>query len=205
MKAHELSAQEMKRLIYQVNKRMYRLEKAGAHEFNTTYENALAVIQRGEKKMGKSRLTVPKNENRLREQYMKALEITGSGSYEELSKAHIKAEITKQKRREELETRKSKNDVIESNRKSSFKNSYDITDVDYATYNLLKSKDFKQLADALGSDVALKTIAPAINAGLGTSQLKKMIRDFLKQSENSDAYYQNELQKIVDATAEKYS
>lgn len=205
MKAHETTAMEMKRLIYQVNKRMYRLEKAGAHEFNTTYENALAVIQRGEKKTGKTRLTVPKNESRLREQYMKALEITGSGSYEELSKAHIKSEILKQKRRDELEMRKEKNETTELHRKSSFKNSYNISDVDYATYNLLKSKDFRQLADALGSDVALRTIAPAINAGLGTSQLKKMIRDFLKQSENSDAYYQNELQKIVDATAEKYS
>ena len=201
MKAHETTAQEMKRLIYQVNKRMYRLEKAGAHEFNTTYENALAVIQRGEKKLGKSRLSTPKNETRLREQYMKALEITGSGSYEELSKAHIKSEITKQKRREELENA----DTRETSRKSTFKNSYDITNVDYATYNLLKSKDFRQLADALGSETALKTIAPAINAGLGTSQLKKMIRDFLKESESADGYYQDKLQKIANETAVKYS
>lgn len=205
MKAHEITTSEMKRLIYQVNKRMYRLEKAGAHEYNTTYENALAVISRGEKKQGKTRLTVSKNPDRLREQYMKALEITGSGTYEELSKSHIQSEIKKQKRRQALETDNEKISGSEKNRKGTFKESFGITNVDYATYNLLKSKDFKKLADALGSDVVLETIAPAINAGLGTSQLTKMIRDYMNKSQSDDQYYQNKLEALAKETAVKYS
>lgn len=189
---HELHAQEMKRLIYQVNKRMYRLEKSGANKMNTVYENALAIIRRGETKSDKMRLSIPKNENRLKEQYLKALEITGSGNYEELSTKHIKSEIKKQKKI-----------AAEENRKASFRESYDIDAVDYATYNLLKSKDFKNLSQALGSDVALQTIAPAINTGLGTSLLKKMIREYMKTAD--DAYYQNILAAIVDTYVERYS
>lgn len=198
----EIKASEMKRLIYQVNKRMYRLEKSGANEFNTTYENALAIIRRNEMKKDKMRLSVPKNEKALKTQYMKALEIVGGGQYEELTKSHIDKQIKKQ-RKAEIEERE--RDGKLDKRQTTFKENYGIDRVDYATYNLLKSREFKQLADALGSDIALKTMVNAINAGLGTSQLKKIIREFLKESESADGYYQDRLQEIVDKYAERYS
>lgn len=202
----EIKAQEMKRLIYQVNKRMYRLEKSGANKFNTTYENALAIIQRGESKEDKKRLSIPKNENALKRQYMKALEIVGGGSYEELTTSHIKEQVKKQKREErEREEREREERGELDKREQTFHDDYGIDKIDYATYNLLKSRQFKQLADALGSDVALKTMANAINAGLGTSQLKRVIHDFMKVSESSDGYYQDKLQEIVDSYAERYS
>lgn len=202
----EIKAQEMKRLIYQVNKRMYRLEKSGADKFNTTYENALAIIQRGESKEDKKRLSIPKNENALKRQYMKALEIVGGGSYEELTTSHIKKQVEKQKREErEREEREREERGELDKREQTFHDDYGIDKIDYATYNLLKSRKFKQLADALGSDVALKTMAKAINAGLGTSQLKQVIHDFMKVSESSDGYYQDKLQEIVDKYAERYS
>lgn len=198
----EIKASEMKRLIYQVNKRMYRLEKSGANKFNTTYENALAIIQRGENKQDKKRLSIPKNENALKAQYIKALEIAGSGQYEELTKTHIEKQIKKQRQAEVEENERSgKLD----RRQTTFKENYNIDKVDYATYNLLKSREFKQLADALGSDIALKTMTNAINTGLGTSQLKKIIREFMKKSESADGYYQDSLQEIVDEYAERYS
>lgn len=198
----EIKASEMKRLIYQVNKRMYRLEKSGANKFNTTYENALAVIQRGENKQDKKRLSIPKNENALKAQYMKALEIVGGGQYENLTKSHIEKQIKKQRQAEiEENERIGKLDK----RQTTFKENYNIDKVDYATYNLLKSREFKQLADALGSDIALKTMTNAINTGLGTSQLKKIIREFMKESESADGYYQDSLQEIVDKYAERYS
>lgn len=205
---HELHAQEMKRMIYQVNKRMYRLEKSGANNMNSVYENALTIIRRGENKSNKMRLSIPKDENKLKEQYIKALEITGSGNYEELTTSHIKAEIKRQKiedKKRQLREMEERGEIptSEKNRKSTFSESYNIDDVDYATYNLLKTKDFKNLAQALGSDVALQTIAPAINTGLGTSQLKTMIRDFMKTS--GDGYYQNKLADIVDTYVERYS
>lgn len=198
----EIKASEMKRLIYQVNKRMYRLEKSGANKFNTTYENALAIIQRGENKQDKKRLSIPKNENALKAQYMKALEIVGGGQYENLTKSHIEKQIKKQRQAEiEENERIGKLDK----RQTTFKENYNIDKVDYATYNLLKSREFKQLADALGSDIALKTMTNAINTGLGTSQLKKIIREFMKESESADGYYQDSLQEIVDKYAERYS
>lgn len=196
--AREISTAEMTRLIYQVNKRLYRLEKSGAHQFNVTYENALAIIQRGENKSDKKRLTVSKNAERLHEQYMRALEITGSGQYEELSTAHIKSEIKKQR-----EASRDK-DVEEQKRRATFQQK-GIDAVDYAVYNLIKSREFKTLSEALGSDIVLRTLAPAINAGLGTSQLKELIRRYLKASQNDDQYYVDKLQSIVDDYAERYT
>lgn len=202
----EIKASEMKRLIYQVNKRMYRLEKSGADKFNTTYENALTIIRRNEKKSDKMRLSVPKNEKALKAQYMKALEIVGGGQYEELTKSHIDKQIRKQRK---VEMEKQKQELEEKGeldkRETTFKENYGIDKVDYATYNLLKSREFKQLADALGSDIALKTMVNAINAGLGTSQLREIIRKFLRASSDADGFYQDELQKIVDEYAERFS
>lgn len=201
-RAREISTAEMTRLIYQVNKRLYRLEKSGANQFNTTYENALAIIQRGESKQDKKRLTVSKNPERLREQYLRALEITGSGQYEELTTAHIKSEIKKQRARD-AETQADKR---EQKRKATYKQK-GIDDVDYAVYNLVKSREFRQLsgAESLTSDIVLRTLAPAINAGLGTSQLREIIRRYLKESQNDDQYYVDKLQKIVNEYAERYS
>ena len=205
-RATEIKASEMKRLIYQVNKRMYRLEKSGANKFNTTYENALAIIQRGESKDDKKRLSIPKNENALKQQYMKALEIVGGGSYEELTTSHIKEQIQKKKKEEKERIEKEREEKGElDKREQTFNDVYGIDKIDYATYNLLKSREFQQLAQALGSDIALKTMAKAINTGLGTTQLKKVVRDFLKSSESSDGYYQDKLQEIVDAYAERFS
>lgn len=200
--AREISTAEMTRLIYQVNKRLYRLEKSGANKFNSVYENALSVIQRGEQKQNKKRLTVSKNPERLHEQYMRALEITGSGQYEELTISHIKSEIKKGMRTAKNQPRdKSKE---EDKRVTAFQ-SKGIDSVDYAVYNLLKSREFKQLSESLGSDVVLRTIAPAVNAGLGTSQLREMIRKYLKASSDSDMYYVDELQSIVNEYAERYT
>lgn len=200
-RAREISTAEMTRLIYQVNKRLYRLEKSGANKFNTTYENALAIIQRGEKKSDKKRLTVSKNPERLHEQYLRALEIAGGGNYEELTTAHIKTEIKKQKLKE-LEEQTALN---EQKRIKTFSNRYDIDNVDYAVYNLIKSREFKQLTESLGSPIVMKALAPAINAGLGTSQLKQLIRRYLKESENDDQYYLDNLETIVNEYAERYT
>lgn len=200
-RAREISTAEMTRLIYQVNKRLYRLEKSGANRFNTTYENALSIIQRGEQKQNKKRLTVSKNPERLREQYMRALEITGSGQYEELTTSHIKSEIKKGLRTAKNEPRDKKKE--EEKRVTAFQ-SKGIDNVDYAVYNLLKSREFRQLSESLGSDIVLRTIAPAVNVGLGTSQLREMIRKYLKSSSDNDMYYVDELQSIVDEYAERY-
>lgn len=197
----EISTAEMTRLIYQVNKRLYRLEKSGANKFNTTYENALAIIQRNENKADKKRLTVSKNPERLHEQYLRALEIIGGGNYEELTTAHIKAEIRKQKLKE-LEEQTALN---EQKRVKTFSSKYDIDNVDYAVYNLVKSREFKQLTESLGSPIVMKTLAPAVNAGLGTSQLKELIRRYLKESQDDDMYYQDKLEKIVNEYAERYT
>ena len=199
--AREISTAEMTRLIYQVNKRLYRLEKSGANKFNTTYENALSIIQRGEQKQNKKRLTVSKNPQRLQEQYMRALEITGSGQYEELTTSHIKSEIKKGYRTSKNTPRDK--DSEEQKRVTAFRGK-GIDNVDYAVYNLLKSREFRQLSESLGSDVVLRTLAPAVNVGLGTSQLREMIRKYLKASSDNDMYYVDELQSIVDEYAERY-
>ncbi|MBR4806693.1 MAG: hypothetical protein IKZ64_02620 [Alphaproteobacteria bacterium] len=201
-RAREISTAEMTRLIYQVNKRLYRLEKSGGNQFNTTYENALAIIQRGEKKSDKKRLTISKNPERLHEQYLRALEISGGGNYEELTTAHIKSEIKRQREREQ----KLREENAEIKRRSKFQQK-GIDNVDYAVYNLIKSREFRMLsgAESLTSDIILRTLAPAINAGLGTSQLKQLIRRFLKESEGDDQYYMDNLETIVNEYAERYT
>lgn len=206
-RAKEPTVKEMQRLIYQVNKRMYRLEKSGASENNSMYENALAIIGRGEKKQGKKRLTVAKSETALKQQYMKALEITGSGNYEELTTEHIKKEterINRELRKQRLESDELTDDEIK--RKKTFSDFYGIGDIDYATYNLLKSREFQMLGstDSLHSDILLKTIAPAINVGLGTSQLRKMLREFMKDAEHGDGYYRDILERKVRDYVMKY-
>lgn len=201
-RANEPTVKEMQRLIYQVNKRMYRLEKSGASKNNTVYENALAIIGRGENKQGKKRLTVSKSEISLKQQYMKALEITGSGNYEELSTAHIKAETAKLKKQLQEERKPDE----EEKRQRTFSDMYGIEEVDYATYNLLKSREFQMLGgtDSLKSDILLKTIAPAINVGLSDRQLRKMLREFMKDAEHGDGYYRDILEKKVRDYVMKY-
>lgn len=201
-RAKEPTVKEMQRLIYQVNKRMYRLEKSGASENNTVYENALAIIGRGETKQNKVRLTVSKNETRLKQQYMKALEITGSGNYEELSTAHINAEIKRLNRESKIKSLEDN----ETKRVQTFHDVYGINEVDYATYNLLKSREFQQLGgtDSLRSNVLLETLAPAINIGLGTSQLKRMLREFMRESQTVDGYYRDKLENKVREYVMKY-
>lgn len=201
-RANEPTVKEMQRLIYQVNKRMYRLEKSGANKNNTVYENALAIIGRGENKQGKKRLTVSKSETALKQQYMKALEIIGSGNYEELSTAHIKTETAKLKK----QLREERKPDEEEKRQQTFSDFYGIEDVDYATYNLLKSREFQMLGgtDSLKSDILLKTIAPAINVGLSDRQLRKMLREFMKDAEHGDGYYRDILEKKVRQYVMKY-
>ncbi len=205
-KISDISASEKLRVIYQVNKRLYRLQKSGIASTSSAYENALAIIQRGEKKQNKQRLTAAKDPKRLNEQYLKALEIIGSGEYEDLSKAEIKKKIERQ-RREERQRRDREGDLwgdSDIKRRSTFDERYGITDIDYAMYNFFKSSEWKRLKEALGSDTAIRTIAPAANAGLGTSQLKKMTNEYLSASENDDKYYQNKFADVVEKWEQKY-
>lgn len=203
-KIKEVSAQEKTRVIYQVNKRLYRLKKSGIADTSSAYENALAIIQRGEKKADKQRLTVSKDPKRLNEQYMKALEIIGSGEYEDLSKAEIKKKIVKQKKEEMRQ-----NDDLwgdsDKNRRSTFSTRYNITDIDYAMYNFFRSSEWKRIKEALGSDTAIRTIAPAANAGLSTSQLRKMTNEYLTSSQNYDKYYQDKFAAVVEKWESKYT
>lgn len=204
--AKEITASEKLRVIYQVNKRLYRLQKSGIASTSSAYENALAVIQRGEKKENKQRLTVTKNPQRLQEQYLKALEIMGSGEYEDLSKVEIKRKIQEQKR-EERRRRDREGELwgdSDIKRRDTFDERYGITDIDYATYNYFKSTEWKRLKESLGSDTAIRTIAPAINAGLGTSQLKKMTNEYLSQAQNDDGYYQDKFAAVVEKWENKY-
>lgn len=194
-KVHEPTVKEMQRLIYQVNKRLYRLEKSGIHETSSAYNNALEVIRRGEKKENKMRLTVSKNEQNLRRQYLKALEIANADEYDTLSKQYLNKEI---RRLQAIQAGE--------NRTETFKNRYDITNVDYAVYNLFRTRQFKQLSgsDSMHSKVVLASIADAINAGLGTSQLQKMLKDFLKESQDDKGYDFLKLQKYAHEYALKY-
>lgn len=204
--AKEITASEKLRVIYQVNKRLYRLQKSGIAATSSAYENALAVIQRGEKKQNKQRLTAAKDPKRLNEQYLKALEIIGSGEYEDLSKAEIKKKIERQ-RREERQRRDREGDLWNDSdikRRSTFDERYGITDIDYAMYNFFKSTEWKRLVESLGSDTAIRTIAPAANVGLSTSQLKKMTNEFLSGSENDDQYYQDKFADVVEKWENKY-
>lgn len=204
--AKEITASEKLRVIYQVNKRLYRLQKSGIASTSSAYENALAVIQRGEKKENKQRLTVTKNPQRLQEQYLKALEIMGSGEYEDLSKVEIKRKIQEQKR-EERRRRDREGELwgdSDIKRRDTFDERYGITDIDYATYNYFKSTEWKRLKESLGSDTAIRTIAPAINAGLRTSQLKKMTNEYLSQAQNDDGYYQDKFAAVVEKWENKY-
>ena len=204
--AKEVTASEKLRVIYQVNKRLYRLQKSGIAATSSAYENALAVIQRGEKKQNKQRLTVTKNPQRLQEQYMKALEIIGSGEYEDLSKAEIKRKIQEQQR-EERRRRDREGELwgdSDIKRRDTFDERYGITDVDYAMYNFFKSSEWKRLKEALGSDTAIRTIAPAANVGLSTGQLRKMTNEYLASSANDDKYYQNKFADVVEKWENKY-
>lgn len=205
--AKEITASEKLRVIYQVNKRLYRLKKSGIAETSSAYENALAVIQRGEKKQNKQRLTAAKDPKRLTEQYLKALEIIGSGEYEDLSKAEIKKKIERQKR-EERRQRDREGDLwgdSDVKRRATFDERYGITDIDYAMYNFFKSSEWKRLKESLGSDTAIRTIAPAVNAGLGTSQLRKMTNEYLTASQNDDMYYQDKFADVVAKWKNKYT
>lgn len=213
--AKEITASEKLRVIYQVNKRLYRLQKSGIAKTSSAYENALAVIQRGEKKQNKQRLTAAKDPKRLNEQYLKALEIIGSGEYEDLSKAEIKKKIIlqqKEERRKRIESmtdeeRRKEYELWGDSgvkRRDTFDERYGITDIDYAMYNFFKSTEWKRLKESLGSDTAIRTIAPAVNAGLGTSQLKKMTNEFLSGSENDDQYYQDKFADVVEKWENKY-
>lgn len=203
-KIKEVSAQEKTRVIYQVNKRLYRLKKSGIADTSSAYENALAIIQRGEKKADKQRLTVSKDPKRLNEQYMKALEIIGSGEYEDLSKAEIKKKIVKQKKEEMRQNDELWGDS-DKNRRSTFSTRYNITDIDYAMYNFFRSSEWKRIKEALGSDTAIRTIAPAANAGLSTSQLRKMTNEYLRSSQNGDKYYQDKFAAVVEKWESKYT
>ena len=204
--AKEITASEKLRVIYQVNKRLYRLQKSGIAATSSAYENALSVIQRGEKKENKQRLTVTKNPERLQTQYMKALEIMGSGEYEDLSKAEIKRKIQEQKREERRRLDREGELWGDSDikRRDTFDERYGITDIDYATYNFFKSTEWKRLKEALGSDTAIRTIAPAINTGLGTSQLMKLTNEYLSQAQNDDGYYQDKFAAVVEKWENKY-
>ena len=194
-RASEPTVKEMQRLIYQVNKRLYRLEKSGIHETSSAYKNALEIIQRGERKQDKKRLTVSKTESGLRRQYLKALEIANAPDYNDLSKAYLTKEI---KRLQAIQAGE--------NREETYKNRYGIDDVDYAVYNLFKTRQFKQLSgsSSMYSKVVLSSIADAVNAGLGTSQLQKMLKDFLKESQDDSAYDFKKLKGYAHKYALKY-
>ena len=194
-KVHEPTVKEMQRLIYQVNKRLYRLEKSGIHETSSAYSNALEVIRRGESKQNKMRLTVSKNESNLRRQYLKALEISNADEYDTLSKQYLNKEI---RRLQAIQAGE--------NRTETFKSRYDITDVDYAVYNLFRTRQFKQLSgtNSMYSKIVLSSIADAVNVGLGTSQLQQMLKDFLKESQDDKGYDFLKLQKYAHEYALKY-
>lgn len=207
-RAKEPTVKEMQRLIYQVNKRLYRLEQSGIHDTSSAYENALEIIRRGEKKQNKMRLTVSKNETSLRKQYLKALEITNASDYEDLSKAQIKRNIVAMHEKERI--RNLTDDTVsetEKNRKATFSKKYNIDDVDYAVYNLFKSRKFQQLSDAMGSDIVLNAIADAVNSGMGTSQLQHMLNEFIKASTDENNQLKTDAKKlstIAHAYALKY-
>ena len=195
-RANEPTVKEMQRLIYQVNKRLYRLEKSGIHETSSAYANALEIIRRGERKRDKMRLTVSKNEESLHRQYLKALEIGNAENYEDLSKAYLTKEI---KRLQAIQAGE--------NREDTFKSRYGIDNVDYAVYNLFKTRQFKQLSGSAGSmfsKIVLNSIADAINAGLGTSQLQKMLKDFIKESQDDKGYDFKKLKDYAHEYALKY-
>ena len=191
-RATEPTVKEMQRLIYQVNKRMYRLEKSGIHETSSAYENALEIIRRGEKKTNKMRLTVSKNESALKKQYLKALEISNANDYTDLSKQELKRQIKQLHEKERIRSLMS-DDLSDADikRKQTFSNTYHITDVDYAVFNLFKSRKYQQLSDAMGSDIVLNAIADAVNTGLGTSQLQTMLNEYIKASTDEN----NQLKK----------
>lgn len=179
----EPTAKEMQRLIYQVNKRLYRFEKSGIHETSSAYANALEIIRRGEKKADKMRLTVSKNETSLRRQYLKALEIANADDYGDLSKAELHRQIVEIHRRERLKNLTSDEwDEKDIKRKKTFASKYNIDDVDYNVYNLYKSRKYQQLKESMGSDIVLMAIADAVNVGLGTSQLQNMLNQYIKAS-----------------------
>lgn len=186
-KAKEPTVKEMQRLIYQVNKRLYRLEKSGIHETSSAYENALEIIRRGEKKQNKMRLTVSKNETALRRQYLKAQEIANADTYGDLSKAELHRQIVEIHRKERVNNLLS-DDLSDSerNRKQSFSNKYNIDNVDYAVYNLFKSRKYQTLKESMGSDIVLNAISDAVNVGLGTSQLQSMLNQFIKASTDAN-------------------
>lgn len=195
-KVHEPTVKEMQRLIYQVNKRLYRLEKSKISDTSSAYKNALEIIRRGERKTDKMRLTVSKNETALKRQYLKALEISNATDYDMLSKQYMKREITRIQ-----ETERGKN------REQTFKNRFKIDNVDYAVYQLFKTRQFKQLSGSAGShasDLILSAIADAVNVGLGTSQLQTMLKEFIKESQSDSSYDFMKLQKIAHEYALKY-
>lgn len=195
-KVHEPTVKEMQRLIYQVNKRLYRLEKSGISETSSAYNNALEIIRRGERKENKMRLTVSKNETSLKRQYLKALEIANAPDYDMLSKQYMKKEIERIRAIEQGD-----------NREQTFKKRFKIDNVDYAVYNLFKTRQFKQLSGSAGShqsDLVLSAIADAVNAGLGTSQIQKMLREFIKESQSDSSYDFKKLSNIAHEYALKY-
>lgn len=182
-RAKEPTVKEMQRLIYQVNKRLYRLEKSGISETSSAYENALEIIRRGEKKQNKMRLTVSKNETALRRQYLKAQEIANAEDYGDLSKMELHRQIKAIHERERI--RRLTDDTLsesDKSRKQTFSNKYHIDDVDYAVYNLFKTRKYQQLKESMGSDIVLNAIADAVNTGLGTSQLQTMLNEYVKAS-----------------------
>lgn len=207
-KAKEPTVKEMQRLIYQVNKRLYRLEKSGIHETSSAYENALEIIRRGEKKQNKMRLTVSKNETALRRQYLKAQEIANSEDYGDLSKAELHRQILEIHRKERIKALMD-DDIsdAEKRRKQTFSNKYHIDDVDYAVYNLVKTRKYQQLKESMGSDVVLNAIADAINSGMGTSQLQTMLNEFVKASTDENNVLKGDpvqLKNIAHKYALKY-
>ena len=182
-RAKEPTVKEMQRLIYQVNKRLYRLEKSGIHTTSSAYANALEIIRRGEKKADKMRLTVSKNETALRRQYLKAQEIANADDYGDLSKAELHRQIVEIHRKERLKNFMSDEWGEEDiKRKKTFAQKFNIDDVDYAVYNLYKSRKYQQLKESMGSDIVLMAIADAVNVGLGTSQLQTMLNQYIKAS-----------------------
>lgn len=207
-RATEPTVKEMQRLIYQVNKRMYRLEKSGIHETSRAYENALEIIRRGEKKQNKMRLTVSKNESALKKQYLKALEISNANDYTDLSKQELKRQIKQLHEKERIRSLMS-DDLSDADvkRKQKFANTYRITDVDYAVFNLFKSRKYQQLSDAMGSDIVLNAIADAVNTGLGTSQLQTVLNEYIKASTDENNQLKNDplkLKNIAHEYAVKY-
>lgn len=195
-RAKEPTVKEMQRLIYQVNKRLYRLEKSGIHETSSAYKNALEIIQRGERKQDKKRLTVAKNESNLKRQYLKALEITNAENYDDLSKQYLTREI---KRIQKIQAGENRNET--------FKNRYGIDDADYAIYNLFKTRQYKELASAGAhySQVVLSAISDAINVNVPKAQIRNMLRDFMRESQDDTSYDFKKLKKYAKQYASKYA